>query len=344
MTDKIDDISVIETLRTKTEEIDMDQYLKRKLGGYTKQSVLEYLNVLRKQQQTTTDTFYQNLQTIYNEKETIKNNNETLQNRLNKIESEYKNLIESIKTIKLENSDLSPQDIIALKSTNAANEEELKKSNIEKVSLENKIKHLKNSINDLNEKLKQCEHEISASKEIIIKEKQESKELRNKISELSTVIEDNHNEINYLKSLQSEGQIAELTLQVNSLTNQLITQTEVMSNLNSEVNIKEKTITTLTSETELQKQMINDLNKTIEELQKQNDKLLLTNTTFSKQLQDNFSKTIDLINEKSDITIDKISAYRKLDEANSKIAVLEMKIQKSNKLEENIKLEELKGC
>lgn len=338
MVDKMDDISVVETLRLKTEEIDMDQYLKTKWGGYTKQSVLEYLNVLRKQQQITADTFYRNLQTVYNEKESINKSNEALQYRLSKIESEYKNLSESMIAIKFEDSNLTMQDILVMKSTNAAMEEGLKKSNFEKASLENEIKHLNNSINDLTDKLKQSEYEISAAKEVIITEKQESKELRDKIVNLSIVIEDKMDEIKYLKSLQSEGQVAELTSHINDITNQLMTQTEVMSNLNSEVSMKEKTIAALTSETELQKQMLNDLSKTVENLQNQNEKLLFTNTTFTKQLQDNYTKTIDLINEKSDITIEKNVAYRKLDEANSKIAMLEMKIQKS------IKLEELKGC
>jgi hypothetical protein len=42
------DDGIIEHLRGKTEEVDLDQILKKSLGGYTKQSVLEYLGILRK--------------------------------------------------------------------------------------------------------------------------------------------------------------------------------------------------------------------------------------------------------------------------------------------------------
>lgn len=333
MTDRIEDRSVIETLRLKTEEIDMDQYLKKTLGGYTKQSVLEYLNVLRKQQQVTADTFYRNLQTIYNEKETLNQAKEELQHQLNKMESEYRNLSESMMALKLEESNLTMQDILTLKNTIAAMEEELKKNNMEKVSLENKIKHLHHEIHDLNENLKQYDHEMSAAKEVIISEKQESKDLRDKVANLSLSIEDKLDEIKYLKALQSEGQVAELTAHISDLTNQLATQTEVMSHLNSEVSMKEKTIEALTAETDLQKQMISRLSKAVEEMQNQNEKLLHTNTTFTNQLKENYIKTIDLINEKSDMTIEKIVAQRKLDNANSKIAMLELKIEKSSKLE-----------
>lgn len=333
MTDKMDDRSVIETLRLKTEEIDMNQFLKRILGGYSKNSVLEYLTVLRKQQQTTADTFSRNLQNVYDEKEALNKENEVLQYRLNKMESEYKNLRESMMAIKLEDPNLTMHDILKLKNTNAVMEEELKKSKVENDSLENKIKHLHYAINDQNEKLTQSEHEILAAKEIIISEKQESKQLRDKVVALSLLIEDKLDENKYLKALQSEGQVAELTSHVNELTNQLATQTEVMSSLNCEVSMKEKTIEVLTAETEVQNEMINNLNNTVEKLQNQNEKLRNANTIFTNQLKDNYIKTIDLINEKSDITIEKIVAQRKLDDAGSKIAMLELKIEKNSKLE-----------
>ncbi|WP_206458571.1 hypothetical protein [Anaerovorax sp. IOR16] len=333
MTGKMDDMSIIETLRSKTEEIDMDQYLKRIIGGYSKQSVLEYLNVLRKQQQTTAETFYRNLQAVYNEKEELNKENEAIQCRLNKIESEYKNLSESMIAIQHEDSDLTMQDILNLKKIIAALEEELKKSKVEKDSLENKMKHLNHTIEDLNEKRRQCEHEVTAAKEIIVSEKQESKELRDKVVALSLSIEDKLDEIKYLKALQTEGEVADLSIHIEELTNQLATQTEVMSNLNSTVSIKDKTIEALTSETEMQKQMIYELNRTADELQIQNEKLLNTNKTLADQLKNHYSETIDLLNEKSDITIEKIAAQRKLNEANSKISMLELKIEKGNKLE-----------
>ncbi len=342
MIDKIAEISVVETLRLKTEELDMNQYLKTKWGGYTKQSVLEYLNVLRKLQQTTADTFARNLQTIYNEKEAIKKNNEGLQHQLVKIESEYKNLCESMKAIQLEDSNLTMQDIHLLKNKNAAMEEELQKSSFEKDALENKIKHLNVTIDDLTELRKQTEQELAAAKEMILAEKQESKELRDKVVGLTIIVEDKTDEIKYLKALQAEGRVAELTSHINHLSNQLETQTEVMANLNSETSRKGKTIETLTAETEMQKEMLSDLNKTVAALQTQNEKLLLANANFADQLQDGFSKTIDFINEKSDITIEKIAANRKLDEANSKIAILEREILKNNKLEEFKELDKMK--
>jgi len=333
-----EDINIVEALRSKAEWLDMDQYLKTKMGGYTKQSVLEYLSVLRKQQQTTAETFYQNLQTLHNEKEELKKVNESLQYQIKKTESEYQNLKASMLT-NLEDADYSLEDIISLKNTIAAQEEEIYKIKDEKAFLENRIDMLGLSLNDQAQKLKIAEQEIAAAKEIIISEKKETREQRRQVAELYLILEGKMDEIKYLQALQSEGQIAELTTKVNSLSNQLLTQTEVMENLNNDICLKENIIETLTAETQLQKQRIADLSKTVENLQKQADKLIFANKVLADKLQEDYKKNITLIIEKSDITIEKIVSMHRLDEANSKIAMLELEIKKQSKADEIKSLE-----
>lgn len=333
-----EDINVVEALRSKAEWLDMDQYLKTKMGGYTKQSVLEYLNVLRKQQQNTAETFYQNLQTLHNEKEELIKANETLQYQIKKTKSEYQNLKASMMT-KLDGADYTLEDIISLKNTIAAQEEEIYKIKDEEDLLENKIDMLNLALIDQEEKLKLAEREIAAAKEVIISEKNESKEQRRQVAELSIALEAKIDEIKYLKALQSEGQIAELTSKVNSLSNSLLTQTEIMENQNSDIALKENIIETLTAENQLQKQRISDLSNTLENLQKQDDKLMFANKALADKLQEDYKKNINLIMEKSDITIEKIVSMHRLDEANSKIAMLELEIKKQTKADEMKSLE-----
>jgi len=92
MQEKTDAMNLIEELRLKTEESDLEQQLKTRFGGYTKQSVLDYLNILRKNQQTMSDTFKQNLQTLYNEKEVISKNNDALQQKMEKTAAEHQEM------------------------------------------------------------------------------------------------------------------------------------------------------------------------------------------------------------------------------------------------------------
>lgn len=331
MTDKLNGLSMVETLRLKTEEIDMNQYLKTRMGGYTKQSVLEYLSIIRKQQQTMADTFYENLQTIYNEKEELNNVNESLKHQLNKIELEYKNLCESMSCVQQENSEMTMQDVLVMKNKCIALEEENKKHNFDKVSLENEIRRLKVSLNDLTELNENYCQEIKASKEMLIAEKQESQKIRDKLVELTINIEDKTEELKYLKTVQSDGQTAELTAHVKNLTNQLMMQTEVMSALNSQAAIKEQSLADLTAETKLQKQIIESLNKTVEKLETQNEKILNANNLMEKELQENTKKIVQFINEKSDITMEKIIVEQKLSEANSNLAMLEIKLKALSK-------------
>ena len=100
------------------------------------------------------------------------------------------------------------------------------------------------------------------------------------------------------------------------------------------VHSKDKSVRALTAENETQKHKVNEQHKMVEDLQKQNEKLQFAIKTLTNQLQDEYKKAIDLIGEKSDITVEKLIAERKLDEANSQISMLELEIQKSIKSEE----------
>ena len=95
-----DEKNIVDMIRDKSEEADLNQLLKGSFGGYTKKSVQEYLSIIRKQQQTTKDTFQKNLQTLFEEKESLRKSNESLIARNNKLSAEYDNLSESLKSIK----------------------------------------------------------------------------------------------------------------------------------------------------------------------------------------------------------------------------------------------------
>jgi len=66
-----EEIDFVQLLRSKTEENDLKQVLKTSMGGYTKQSVSDYLAILRKNQQSMAETFYENQQLLlFGERET----------------------------------------------------------------------------------------------------------------------------------------------------------------------------------------------------------------------------------------------------------------------------------
>ena len=324
-----DNKNIVEILRDK-DEVNIDGVLKTTFGGYTKQSVQEYLSLIHKQQQASKETFSKNLQSILGEKETIRKNNETLQARFDKLSAEYDNMSNSLKDIVLDDSEYSAQGVLELKNKIVSLEEQNKVTSRENYSLERKIEQLNNEISDLKNKLNLSIKEYEAQKEMLKSERLELKRQRDVVADISNKLEEEKNEVKYLKGTISDGKFEELNSKIGQLLTQLSAQTEVNKKLNSENSLKDSTIDSLNDEVSLFKEKTNNLLKALQDTNVQNDKLLIANEALNYQLQEEFKKSIALINEKANITIDRLIAQKKLSVVEEKIATLEMQLLKTN--------------
>ena len=88
--------SIVENLREKTEEVDLDQILKSSMGGYTKKSVRDYLAQVKRHQQNTAEVFRQNLQSVLTEKEELQTELSVLRARAEKAEADYCSLSQTL--------------------------------------------------------------------------------------------------------------------------------------------------------------------------------------------------------------------------------------------------------
>ena len=253
MKDK-ENLNIVGMIRDKTEEFDLNSILKSTFGGYTKQSVHEYLAILRKHQQTSQDTFSKNLQNLFEEKENLRKSHDTLLARYNKLSAEYANLAEALKNVKIDDSEFSAQNVILLKNNIISLEEEVKVANREKKSVQKEIEHLNNDINNLNIKLEQSMKETEAQKVMLKAERAETKKQRDTVADLSRMLEEEKNEVKYLKGTMTDGKYAELISKIGELSVQLTAQTEVIKKQNTESNLKEKTIDSLSDEVAMLKQ------------------------------------------------------------------------------------------
>lgn len=331
-----DNKNVVGMIRDKTEEADLSSVLKSTFGGYTKQSVHEYLTILRKQQQTSQETFSRNLQTLFEEKETIKKSNETLLARYNKLSAEYDNLAESLKNIKIEDSEYSAQTVITLKNSILSLEEEVKKYNRERKALENEVERRNDEINNLHLKLEHSIQETEAHKVMLKAEKSETKKQRDTVADLSRLLEEEKNEVKYLRSTMTDGKFADLNSKIGELSAQMASMTEIIKKQNLENDLKEKTIETLNDEIALLKQKLSTMNNSLQSSNKQNDKLLVANEALKCKLQEEYKKSIDLINENSNIAIERLIAQKNLSIAEAKITSLEMQLLKQKKSDDII--------
>lgn len=328
MAESTNDKNIIEELRSITERVDMNQYLKSSLGGYTKSSVLEYLSVLRKQQQATAENFSKNQQTLLDEKDRLRKSNDALRMRLNQIESEYHSLSETMRIHDLEDREYSVADIAALKGDIAALEKMLREKELEISRLQQKIEQLDNTVQEAALKIDQAGQEKKAMNKTLKVELLESQKLRVTISQLCGTVEEKNEEIAFLKAKISEGQLAILSQKVGDLTQQLAMQTEVLAQSEVGNRSKTKSIEALTAENDAHKQNIALLVKNVEGVNLQNEKLALTNKALLEQLETEYQKILQLIQERSGVISEKLGVSRSLDEANSKIELLELELKK----------------
>ncbi len=340
-----DEINIVEMLRTKTEEADMNSYLKSSFGGYTKKSVLDYLAILRRQHQTMVENFNRDLQAILEEKESIKKTNNALQTKLNKIESEYKNLSEVMLATRSDGPAVTAQDIPALIGMAAALEEELKKLKNEYSQLERKNEQLENTDRNLTQKLEQANKETAAQKEMLAAEKLESKKQRDLVAELSSLLESERDETKYWKSLQHDEQITELNAKVADLTNQLGIQTELIARQNSDIAMKEETIDNLNAVADNLNNTVASLTESFRNTGLQNEKLILANKALREHLEEEYKKTITLIQEKSDANLGKTIALKKLSAAEGLLSRMDLQQNSDFKKDEinRIRMEQEKA-
>lgn len=333
MEEKKDSINMIEMLRDKTEETNLAEILKSTFRGYTKKSVQEYFGILRKQQQASQETFHKNLQTLLEEKEALRSNYDALIARYNKLLAEHDSLAESLNNIQLEETGFSAQNFVMLKGNILTMEEEVKISKREKQSLEKKVEQLNDEIKNLHLKLEHSNQETEAHKEMIKIERQELKKQRGIIADISIKLEEEKNEVKYLKATMTDGKFAELNSKIGELHQQLSAQTEIISKLNAESKMSERTIDTLNDEISALKTRLNSTIQTVQNLNLQNDKLLVANDLLKTQLQEEYKTSINMINEKANLSIDRLIAQKNLSSAEAKITYLELQLEKQKKTE-----------
>lgn len=329
MIDENMEANFVEALRSKTEETDRKQYLKSILGGYTKNSVEEYLTALRKQQQTMTDTFSRNQQALFEEKEELKRINEGLKNRLRQIELEHYQLCQNIKGAQLSEEGASSTEVAAWKGKLSLLEEELDQSKLESSRLEKEKEQQEVLLQEASAKQEQAIQEKQAMWGMLQAQQEETKKQRLLASGLNAAVEDRERELQLLRSSLSEGEHARLKAKVIDLTGQLTTQTELLEHSQKEKDLRAQTIATLLQQKSALQRETDRLSQAVDEMKERNNQLLCTNQTLTDQLEEEYKRFLALLHDRSELVTGKLNAMKKLDSAAAYIADLELKLQRA---------------
>ncbi len=400
---KTEELDFVELLRSKTEESDMKNVLKGTMGGYTKQSVSNYIAFLRKNQQNMAETFYENQQLLYVEKEKLRQDNEKLVARLNELDTKYLDLTVQVggsENVRDQNQEAEVMQLNAaiesLKYNITALDETVRSLSAQNKALQLEIdqaktgttSHFTETFQEMNQRAESMELELQESVTLLETLTAENEELKSKLDlsqqeaetrktmlisndakavnhqtradELTTLLETQSKTLQneriqwekekaavekekrkleeqlYLSKQtqanssmsQKSTQDLDLLMKVNELTEQLALQTDLVASENAERTIREETIRSLSAQIEALKADSATFKATIENLSLQNEKLLLANSTMCTRMEDECRRTTALINEKSDISIEKLTTMRKLSEAETKIAMLEMELSR----------------
>lgn len=323
----------MDQMNPKTEEDDPEQFLVKSFGGYSKDSVSDFINRLKAQQKASAETFLKNMQFLYDEKDALKKTNDKLKSRLAKVEMDYENLSQATLLNKKEGTEFSVKDIVSLKGRIATLDDEMRQKDSEIRSLKNRLDHAGREIGELTTKLEQTEEEITVQKQFVLAERMETKKNMDMASEYMSRLEAEQDETKYLNSIIESGEAAKLKTKVAELTEQLSALQKVNEKLIAEIGAKDDSVSTLSDQVGYLKKTVSSLSEDIADLNGVNDKLVHTNKALTAKLEEEYQKAIEMVREHSETTTEKLSYMNKLSAAAMKIAILEEQLNKDRKTE-----------
>jgi len=305
--------NLVEMLREKTEELDLDHTLKSCVGGYTKKSVLEYLAQLKRQQQNTTNSFNRDLQATLDEKEKLQGENETLKKRVLKAETDYRSLSESVAGYRVENSELTMQDVMQLRSSLSLLEKDMDEAVARIRQDEQEQEHRRQELEERDRRLEKAAQELKLYQEMTVSARNESEGLRRTVSGQAAEITQLQGEVRYLKGIVSEGSVAELNNRITELMGDLERQQAELEARNKELESRGARLNLLEQKGEADRRIISQLQASLDGSTEQNEKLAAAEQELAGQLEEQLRRNVALLREAADLRVEKAILLRKLD-------------------------------
>ena len=359
--------NVLGMIRQRTEEEELKQHLRATVGGYTKSSVMEYLNELRQRQQSSNETFNQNLQGLLEEKENLKSENEKLLMQIAQAKADFLRLAESKKQqeqskaragydneepknlqeqsapesashkiVYLKSNTPAAEDVgMAPRAQNDAPEDEFDaRENVtaeKEVERKKEIEVLENMISERDTELERSKRELNEQQELLALEKLETKKQRDLAAERAEAAEELQEELRSIKERFSEEKLAALNAQIAELTAGVRQQDEVISQLNKQAADKDAKIKNLLDENVTMMKSMERMSSSLDDMAIQNEKLLTANNALAQAFEDESKKVVRLINDISEETVEKLILERKLEEAANHSSAEESSARQSDK-------------
>ena len=315
--------SVVGLIRGRTEEEDLDKILKSNMGGYTKKSVADYVNGIKKEQQKATVTFNKNMQSVLDEKEKLAAKIDSLNEKLTKKEAEYCSLSDVVNSFGGEAADNLSQSVTELIAKNSVLEQDKTDLSAKLMSEEVEQKRLKAALDDKTSQLETANKSIQVHKAGQAETQKEVDAARKEIATLTNTMDKLRKENDFLNEMVSEGRIAKLNEEIENLKRDVQKVSVILSKKERENESLNNFVSSMTEESATVSRANDKLRQVNDDTMLQNEKLLEANKLLVEQLKGAYSELVEAYAQKSDIAVEKAMLMRKLDSANVKLAAAE---------------------
>ena len=300
-------------IRSRLEQTALQDCLKPSMGGYTKKSVQEYVLQLRRQQQLVSENFNLEMKRMLDEKEQLASENRGLAERLERTEADYRNLTQTIANCRVEDTEYTLDDVIALKTA-------LETAQAGAASLQDQLSRKEQQIARLTETVQAREadaaraaQETRTCRELLASEQSESAALRQSAARLNAKLDEQKAQLDYLSGVVSDGSVAELNAKLDAAEQNASLQEELIAHKNAQLDSAKQEAALLAEQLSGLRDTAARLTEAADQLTLQNEKLTAANAALISQLDESLARSVALLSEKAQLNAEKLLAERRLD-------------------------------
>ena len=305
--------NVVDILRDKTDEADLDQVLKSQMGGYTKKSVQDYFARIKRQQQQTTQAFNRDMQALLEDKEKLQAENSQLKNRLTKVVTDYKMLSNQMASMKAGETMVTMEDVVQLRGHVRVLEKDKQEMNARLTQAAKQNEQKQHTIGEKNRMIDQLKQESVMYQQMLSTERTDKEGLQKTVSAQASEIDRLQGEVAFLKAIVSDGNVAQLNTRIDELTGDL-------QKLNGELEIRAKEqkqhikrIDTLTQQENTNHKSTEELRASLEQAVDRNEKMEAENKLLHGEVERYMKEALEMIRTQSDLRVQIAILSRKLD-------------------------------
>lgn len=281
--------NILDMLREKSEEGDLNSILKPYIGGYTKKSVQEYLAFVRKQQQSLKETYTAELQRLQDEKSGLQTQAAALKEQVLGMEAEYEAKLE------------------------ARVAEQSAHWQAENAALEKDMDEAVTRIKSDEEKIQRYEADLAAQKQKTEQVKQSAATCRvmldtanGKITQLTNQVSSQAEEIARLREIEqslrealAEDKVSQLNAQVQELISDTEQLREEIAIRDRELENRARRLETLTRQEQNHHRALEKLESELQAQREQNEWMDSENGELGRRLQAQMEQSIQTTRENS---------------------------------------------